>query len=193
MMLSERFGEEFPANEQKLNVVICVFHKDAELEDKSPLNQMLEELQFKLKKELERYKEIQVAYVFHDDNLNVREFEKLEKSTPIYYKELSQSYNFAHIWLMGMVLLEREQQEEKKTKFTVENRIYLVTDAKLPRDKVRLIIEERRGLRMHSRFEQLDFRPFLWRSEEAKGDILEEYIEKEGETPYIWKRENKNV
>lgn len=189
MLLSDQFSEEFPANEQKLNVVICVFHKNAELEDKSPINQLLEELQLELKKEIDHYSEIQVAFVFHDKSLGIREFEKLEKDTPIYYKEPSQSYNFAHIWLMGMALLERKQEEEENPEFPVENRLYLVTDARLPRDKVRLVVEEERGeLRMHPRFDQLDIRPFLWRSEEAKGDILEEYIEKEGNTPYILKK-----
>lgn len=175
-----RFSEEFPVNDQKLNVVVCIFQKDISMTDQSPLNQMLEELQVALKNELDEYSEIELAFVFEDKALGIRGFEKLERNTPAYYKEPDKTYNLAHIWLMGMVLLEQKQQVEEPG-FAIENRLYLVTDAKLPQDKVRCIIEvEGEVLRMHSRFEKLDFIPILWKSEEADGDILEEYIRKHG-------------
>ena len=180
-MLLGQFTEEFPVKDQKLNVVICIFQKDISMIDKSPLNQMLEELQFELKEELDQYSEIQVAYVFEDKSLAVRGFEKLEKDTPVYYKEPSKHYNLAHIWMLGMALLEQKQQEEKNVAIDVENRLYLVTDEKLQRDKVRLIVYEEGGeIYMHTRFSKVDFQPFLWRSEDAYGDILEEFIRKKG-------------
>lgn len=177
--------EELPRDnkrQKKLNVVICVFHENAEHAYKSPLNQMLEELQIDLKKELEEYDKIEVAFVFNDDLLEIKEFQELESKTRIYYKEPSQAGDFAHIWFMGLALLEKKLQEEEDIVTSIENRVYLVTDEQLPREKVRLIIEEKDGeLRAHSRFDKIDFIPYLYRSEETSGDILEEYILKGNE------------
>lgn len=185
-MQLELFSEEFPVNDQKLNIVVCIFQKDISMSDQSPLNQMLEELQIELKNALDEYSEIELAFVFEDKALGIRGFEKLERNTPVYYKEPDKTYNLAHIWLMGMALLEQKQQEEEPG-FVIENRLYLVTDAKLPQDKVRCIVEvEGDVLRMNSRFEKLDFIPFLWKSKEADGDVLEEYIRKHGKGIHIF-------
>lgn len=185
-----QFEKEFFMNDpisdfidkQILNVVICIFQKGIGVEDRSLINQMLEKLQIQLKGELDQYKEIYVAFVYETPSLDAKKFFKLERDTQIYYKEPTKSCNFAHVWLMGMALLEQKQKETIDSQILAENRLYLVMDVEVSRTEALLIIQEKEGrLYMHSRFEKVNFKPILFKSEDGKGNLLEEYIQKYGD------------
>lgn len=169
-------------DKQILNVVICILQKSIGMGDRNLINKMLESLQIQLKGELDKYREINVAFVYETPSLDAKKFFKLKKDTQIYYKEPTKSCNFAHVWLMGMALLEQKQKKTINSQISVENRLYLVMDVEISRNEALLIIKEKEGiLSMHSRFEKVNFRPILFKSEDGKGDLLEEYIQKNGD------------
>lgn len=189
----ERFREEFHIEQQKtLNAVIGIFERDAK---KSPVNRVLVELQNRLKEELKRgeYGKIRVAFVYESPVLEVRPFELLGQDSRIYYKEPgdgpAQAYNLAHIWLMGIALLEQEQkrwQEEeqngKNGQEQQENRFYLLLNDRLSRSELQLMFaDDREEIRLHSRFREVDFFPVLIQSKSAECKILEEYVVHHGD------------
>ncbi len=188
-MSLDKFRKEFPAESEILHVVICVTQNSIGITDKSPVNQILEGVQQGLKEELDKYQEIQVAFVYQTPELEVKDFQKLEKNTPIYYREptpAGKGYNLVHVWLMGLVLLEKKQHEAEGRRDSAENRLYLLTDERVPYYKANLAVVESEGeIRIHPRFEQLKFYPFLFRSKDANGDILEKYIRQHGECK-VW-------
>ncbi len=178
-MATKDFGKALHMKGQILYVVVCVYQNRSRYQKESPVNQMLETLQRELKEELETYQEIQIAFVYGTPELHVRIFQKLERDTPIFYKEPEKVGNAAHIWMMGMALLEQTQgAEEEQAK--VDRRLYFITDAKILRKYAQLMVfGEAEQIGIHPRFHKVKFTPFLWRSSDAKGDLLEEYIKKQ--------------
>lgn len=168
---------------KRLNVVICIYHT-IEGYGKSSINKILEQVQLELKEECEKYEDVKVAYVYETPSLlDVKKFEKLEKQTPIYYKKLYSNekmiHNLAHIWFMGLALLEQQVCDEKQG---VENRIYLITDEQFKRVETNQLVFEQNGeLMLHPRFAALKFKPILIKTEQAGGDLLENYICQNGE------------
>ena len=61
----------------------------------------------------------------------------------------------------------------------VENRLYLITDEKFPRDQVNEIIEKKgEEIIMHPRFANVFFEGNLIKTSVAGGGLLEEYFNK---------------
>lgn len=172
--------EDFPEGRGKLNIVICINQKPG-TGYRSPINEMLEQLQYRLKEECSRFQQIRIAYVYETSSLDVRPFTVLDRDTPVFYKdycEAAQVNDLAHLWFMGLALLEQKQWEEEKAE---EQRLYLVTDEKFARVQVNEIVREEDGrLQLHPRFRDVEFTPFLFKAEseeeKAGGDLLEEYI-----------------
>lgn len=107
--------------------------------------------------------------------LEVREFESIDKDTPFCYKEpcIGKDHNIAHILLMGLILLQELQNKEKRGEY----RLYLLTDEKFNRLQVNQIVYEHGSeIRIHPMFENLVYKPILVKTEQAGGDILEEYF-----------------
>lgn len=173
-------------SENVVNAVICIFQKSRGVADQSPVNQMLEKLQLQLKKELDQKTEIYIAFVYETPSLDARGFERLKEDTPIFYKEpcpVKMPYNLAHLYMLGMALLERQCQETgKEGDVSIENRLYLITDEKFSRQKSALIVQKRDGkLCMHPRFDNVrHFRPYLCKTRKAGGESLEEFIKDNG-------------
>lgn len=177
-MSLKQFDKEFHVKKKPLNVVICIYHTVG-LHRESVINKMLEEVQLGLKEECNAYQEIQVAYVYETLSLlDVKQFQKLKKETPIYYKEPCGSHkmmhNLAHVWFMALAVLEKQVN---KMDCETENRLYFLTDEKFSRVEVnQLFVEENGKLMIHPRFSKLSFIPFLKKTKHAGGDLLEQYI-----------------
>lgn len=160
--------------EIKQNVVICIYHKKGR-HQQSMINEMLEGVQSKLKKKLKNYKEIQIAYVYETNSiLDVKEFEKLEENTPIYYKEPCNKekgeHNLAYVYFMGLAVLEK--QLEKNPQRNVENIVYLITDEEFGRTMVNRILYA-----LHARFSHLNFQAKLVKtSDVGKNEDFESYM-----------------
>ena len=191
-------AEDYQSSARALNVVICVYQRAAETADPSPVNRMLEQVQLRLKEKLEDYEEIRVAFISENPGLNVRGFQTLSKDTPVCYNEPGdRNHNLAHMWLMGLVLLEQRSKDAEKERTGKkqlanvllerqnniseyggeENYLCLLTDEKFPREKAELLFTKTNGeVRMHTRFEKLSFCPVLLKSKRAGGELLEEYI-----------------
>lgn len=170
------FKEEFHVKDRTLYAVICISH-ELKWEIQSPVNHMLKRIETELEGELEHYQEVQTAYVYESPLLEVREFQAMEKNSPFIYKEpcVGKYHNLPHIFFMGMVLLQELQKNNKEGEY----RLYLVTDEKFHQSQVRQIVyEQGNEIRLSSVFEDLDFKPVLFKTAGAGGDILETYFEK---------------
>lgn len=182
--LSEKYSREFHIEPKILNVVIGIYHKTVDEKVTFNVNQQLESLQIKLKQELERYEEIQLAFVYGFSSLDVRAFRKLDKNTPIYYKENGEqnnSYNLANIWLMGLALLEQRQQENLNLANNMENRFYLIKNGKVLLSELQMMFNEKDGkVCINPRFASVDCFVRLIPCNEHDDDILEAYIRKSG-------------
>lgn len=117
-----------------MNVVICVYQVQGAATE-SKINRILFDVQQELQKELEFYSKIKTSYVYENKSTtSVKPFEELTKDSPIIYKESYEKtvHNLAHVLIMGLTLLEREQEP-----FT-ENRLYLLTDETRQYERVQI-------------------------------------------------------
>ncbi len=168
------------SDKKMLNIVVCIYH-DLSRQKKSPINEMLEELQKQLKTECKKHSEIQIAYVYETPSLSVKEFEVFTEDTSIYYKtpcEKSRPHSLEHVWFMGLALLEQRLVEvEQFRDVEIENRIYLLTDEKFDLyQSGKIVYEEDGEIFLHPRFSNLDVTSILIKTENAGGELLEKYM-----------------
>ena len=171
-MSLKAFDKPFHVGKGNLNVVICI-NQNLGHARKSPINQMLEDVQLELKKELPSYEAIHVAFVYETPLLNVKLFEILTEETPVYYKEpceYSETHNMKQLFFMGLVLLEKQQKV-----VVGESRFYLLTDERFSRVHINEIVQ-------NSRFSNLKFKPVLYTNQpKDEKDLLVQYFNKYGD------------
>lgn len=189
-MLPDYYQYEVSVTGGILNTVICVYQKSSytEYENKSRINEMLENLQLKLIKELPIYDEVWNAFVFQNSELDVKEFQKLDTNSQLYYKEAGMKkkdndYNAANMLIMGMALLERRAGQYKNKQQKVENRLYMVTDDAPKREQIsRIFLEDKQRILLHPRFRQLPVHLYLYKTEDIDFDLYETYVRSTGES-----------
>ena len=168
---------------KKLNTVICIFQKQG-YGNNSRINEMLENIQIELKKELTNYKQVLIAYVYEAPVLSVRPFQEFTKESPVYYQrpcEEEEVHDLAHLMFMGLALMKRLPEPLED-----ENRLYLLTDEDFDQMRIKmqlkeLVFQDRKTgeVRIHPNFEDIPFRPFLYKSTEHAGTgIMERFFGK---------------
>lgn len=181
-----QFQEEIQLEKKVLHAIISIYHQGPSGE-KSFVNEQLEKIQIKLKSECEDYEKIRVTYVFETPYLDVKVIEDFKEDTQICYKEpyilekgkskLSNGmHKLQHVCFLSLVLMEEFGEKNKEN---VENRWYMITDEKFPRNSVREIVAEQDDqIVMHPRFAKLCFETYLIKTKkpESGGDLLERYF-----------------
>lgn len=161
------FQNNYSVEDRVLNVVICV-NQAVGYYHKSPINFMLEMVQEQLKRELEYFEAIYVAYVYETPMLDVLDFSKLTNDTPTYYIEPYENgaaHSLKHILLMGLALLEEQQKYNSG-----ENRLYLLNDERLNRiTENEIFVQEGARLMVNKRFSSLQFKPILFTNQKNEG------------------------
>lgn len=172
------YKEKYHVYAEVLYAVICIHQAPSIERDRSPVNQMLENVQKMLQKELEHYREVYLAIVYDEDGLQVKSFKKLEKGNMIYYRGRQaedEGGSFSRLWLMGMALLE--QAQKKAGREVQEKKLILITDSSLPRAEIsRVVAKDSQEIQMHPRFKELNFNPVIYKTADADCDYLENYV-----------------
>ena len=176
-MALKDFSEEFCKKNKILHAVIAIYHQGTEGQ-KSFVNEQLAKLQECLRKETKNYDIVRVSFVYENPELDVKIAENFKNEK--YYKEpyskRSGMHRLSDIWFMSMILME---DFLNNTEQNVENRWYLITDEKFPRDQVNEMIDKRDGeIIMHPRFANVFFEGNLIKTSAAGGGLLEEYFNK---------------
>lgn len=169
-MALKDFTQEYQFTNRTLYVCICIYQRPS-YGVESQVNYFINKVVCDLKKEIEIYNEIHIAYVYETTGLmDVKPFCVLRESEKPYYKEPCGrvgNHSMEHIFFMGMEMLEQWKDEER--------RLYFVTDEILPRVN-NLLHKSANGIVMNERYAHSDVKIILCKSEYLGEDLLEEYL-----------------
>lgn len=154
----------------KQNVVICVYQEKRYDHTESIVNYELEYIQRLLIRRGTGNKKLCKAFVFGDGQTCCMDFPETDPER-IYHVEIAKRVpSLAHMWNMGLALLERQHQKDNQTGRLANNYLYLITNTYFPREETLRIIAG------GERFSDLDFTPVLVKNERQNMGILEDYI-----------------
>lgn len=164
--MREEHMQTFPGK----NIVVGIYQCPEEDSDKSRINGVLETLQRKWREEKG---EKSLAFVFGDGVTYARDFSDTRRDVTYYVENSRKEVELSHIWFLGMALLEKKYETDKRRGLRAENYFYLITNRgfkKVDTDKILSAL----------RFENLEVTPVLIKSGNGAGGRLEKYIEKKG-------------
>lgn len=169
-MALKDFTEEYQIEKQTMYVCICVNQKMG-YGGTSRVNALIQQLYDALQKEMEKYREIYVAYVYETRGLmDVKPFAVLKKDEKPYYKEGGTdagNHKMEHIFFMGMELLAQHPKDER--------RLYLVTEERFPRVN-QLVRKNGDELLFNERYADTDIEIRVCKPDDLGEDLLDEYL-----------------
>lgn len=173
-MALAKFNQDYKQQKIVRNIVICIYPKGISESHGSHLNYSLECFQKKLWEMKAKNEEIQIAFVYGDDVVYAKNFQKLKKGMVCYLESCTVTPHLSHVWFMGMALLEQKSIQDERENCVSTNELYLFTDKEFNRIEVNKILGT-------TRFQNVKASLTLVKCEGAGGGELEKYISNHGE------------